>query len=374
MNIAILGLGTIGQGVYDLALASENIKVKRILDIRTWMDIMTTDINDIVCDNEIDTVIETMGGLHPAYEFAVKCIESGKNYVTANKFLVSEFGLDLAAKAREKGVAFLFSASCGGGIPYLYNLGKIKACDKIVSVGGILNGTTNFILDNIFGSGKSYDEALKEAQALGYAEKDPTADVDGLDTQRKITLACAVAFSRMPKPGDIPTFGIGHMKQCDIDYAKAKGKVYRLITKASFDGEKLSARVLPELIGTDRIESAIRANINLCYYEGERIGRFSFTGQGAGRYPTAGNILRDAEAIDSGDRIMLPEDTTFSPVECTEKDRYYVRVPVSIAEAFADCDKLFNADGYAAFETIPMTAQELKARCKEEKDLFAAII
>lgn len=374
MNIAILGLGTIGQGVYDLAMASEKIKVKRILDIRAWMDIMTTDINDIVNDTEIDTVIETMGGLHPAYEFAVKCIEKGKNYVTANKFLVSEYGLDLSAKAKENGVAFLFSASCGGGIPYLYNLGKIRSCDKIVSVGGILNGTTNFILDNIFSAGKSYDEALKQAQALGYAEKDPTADVDGLDTQRKITLACAVAFSRMPKPADVPTFGIGHMKQCDIDYANAKNKVYRLIAKASFDGEKLSARVVPELIGADRIESAIRENINLCYYEGERIGRFSFTGQGAGRYPTAGNILRDAEAIDAGEKIMLPADTAVSPVECTEKGSYYVRVPLSIADRFADCDRIASSDGYCCFETIGMTAQELKARCGEENDLFAAII
>lgn len=374
MNIAILGFGTIGKGVYDLCLDSSSIKVKRILDIRVWMDIMTTDINQIVSDAEIETVVETMGGLHPTYEYAVKCIESGKNYVTANKFLVSEYGLDLMKKAKENGVAFLFSAACGGGIAYLHILSKIKTCDKIVSVGGILNGTTNFILDNIFSCGKGYTEALSEAQELGYAEKDPTADVDGLDTQRKITLACAVAFSCMPKPSDIPTFGIGHMIQSDIDYAKAAGKVYRLTAYASFDGNHLSARVFPELIGSERLESGIRKNINLCWYEGERIGNFALTGQGAGRYPTAGNILRDIEAIAAGDTEMLPTDTKHADVCCSEKERYYVRVPAKISACFADCKPL-NADGtYAAFETIPMTACELKQRCQSESDLFAAII
>ncbi len=374
MKIAILGLGTIGNGVYELARKSNAPEVKKILDIRVWMDNMTTDINDIVNDDEIVTVVETMGGLHPAYEYAVACIESGKNYVTANKFLVSEYGMDLAERARRKDKAFLFSASCGGGIPYLYNLGKIKTCDKIVSVGGILNGTTNFILDSIFTYGKGYEDALKEAQELGYAEKDPTADVEGLDTQRKLTLACAVAFSKMPKPSDIPTFGIGHMKQNDIDYAKANGKIYRLTAKASFDGLNLDARVMPELIGADRIESGIRKNINIAWYEGESIGQFSFTGQGAGRYPTAGNILRDAEAIAAGDKLMLPDDTVISKVECTERNRYYVRVPFVLGSNFADCKEIGKTGDYVSFETVPMTAQELKTRLDNETDLFAAII
>ncbi|MBQ4157451.1 MAG: homoserine dehydrogenase [Clostridia bacterium] len=251
MKIAILGMGKIGSGVYEYAMDMDTIAVVRTFDIKKWMDDMTTDIDDIVNDPEIELVVETMGGVNPTKEYALKCINAGKHYVTANKQLVSEAIEELLDAAKKNNVCLMFGAACGGGIPYLKNLYNAQNADKITAVGGILNGTTNYILDRMQTEGLDYEQALTSAQALGYAEKDPASDVDGLDAQRKLILACAVAWGLAPKAEDIPVSGIRHIKPIDIKYFKETGRVARLIASADKTEAGVSASVEVHLFRED---------------------------------------------------------------------------------------------------------------------------
>ena len=359
MKIAILGMGTIGSGVYELCRERKDIRVTRTLDLRAWMDDMTTDIADIVNDSEIQTVVETMGGLHPAREYALKCIESGKNYVTANKHLVSEFGLELQAAADRAGVSFYFSAACGGGIPYLKNLASAREIDGIKALGGILNGTTNFILDSMQSEGMDYAEALRMAQQLGYAERDPSSDVDGLDTQRKLALACGVAYGRLPKASRIPTFGIRAILKTDIDHFAAKGLKVRLVATASASGDGVSACVQPMLFPNGSPECGIRKNVNYAWYEGEKTGAFAFSGQGAGKFPTGANIIRDILAISAGEKGLFPRNTAPCEVKLNDSHAYYARVPRQAAE---EMKWLFETSGiegeWLVAHTIPLADEE----------------
>lgn len=373
MDIAILGLGTIGSGVYDLLQDNPDICVKRILDIRKWMDIMTTDINDIVNDPSIEVVVETMGGLHPAYEFASACLNAGKSYITANKFLVSEYASELKQAADKNGAAFLFSAACGGGIPYLSNLSKVRAVEPVSKVGGIFNGTTNYILDNIFTRGETYDSALKKAQELGYAERDPSADVDGLDTQRKLVLACAVAEGSLVKPADIPTFGIRNISKPDIDYAVSHAGVIRLTANADLNGSEPRAYVCPSLCSLSSIESSIHLNVNFCRYEGERIGQFTFSGQGAGKYPTANNIIRDIYCVMKGEKAMLPDVIRESAVNRDCCRRFYIRTnePEKFESIAGSVTRIADQ---SCIETEPVSIGTVSDIIKESPDTFVMII
>ena len=375
MNIAILGLGTIGSGVDELLKGNDDICVKRILDIRAWQDNMTTDINDIINDESIETVVETMGGVHPALDYALKCINSGKNYVTANKLLVSKCAKELQSAADKNGVALLFSAACGGGIPFLYNLMKTKQTDSIVKLGGILNGTTNFILDKLFCGSEDYEEALREAQALGYAERDPSSDVDGLDTMRKLMLSCAVAFGRMPLENSIPCYGISKITKTDVQYAKCKGGTIKLIAGAEISDGKLQTYVIPKLFDADSPEGSIRLNVNYAWYSGKRIGTFSFTGQGAGKFPTANNIIRDIYAIMMSEKRMLPEGFTEGSADNSAKKTYYIRVPENCAGRFEGIAHVTeNADGFVLIETNRITFKELKLALNDTNDYFAMLL
>ena len=228
MMIGLLGMGTIGSGVFEIAQGLEGVRVKKVLERRFQAEYITDNIEEIVSDPEIKLVVETMGGLHPAYEFAAQAISHGKHFVTANKLLVSAYGPELTKLAKENGVAFLYGAACGGGIAYLANLEIARGIDRITALGGILNGTTNYILDSMQSRNMDYAQALSEAQALGYAERDPSSDVDGLDTMRKLILACAVGFDAYVKPEEIPTFGISAVLPADIAYARAHGLTLRL--------------------------------------------------------------------------------------------------------------------------------------------------
>lgn len=327
MKIAILGLGTIGSGVEALCEAN-GIEVKRILEIRTQNEKTTTRIEDICSDGEIGIVAETMGGLHPAYEFASAVITAGKHFVTANKLLVSAYGRELTALAKEKGVAFLYSAACGGGIPYLTNLQLASDIDKIEALGGILNGTTNFILDAMSSGDADYADTLRRAQELGYAERDPSSDVDGLDTMRKLILSCAVAYDTFFRPEDIPAAGISRICPADIAYAKRSGCVLRLCAFAEAGQGAPSAYVEPVLLGADAPESAILKNVNYAWYKGAASGLMSYAGQGAGRLPTATNVLRDILRADTGAKYMTrPTLHDAVPDNAAAVHAYYVRVP-----------------------------------------------
>ena len=373
MKIGLLGMGTIGSGVFEIAEGLKDVSVKKVLEVRFKADYVTDKIEDILSDPEIELVVETMGGLHPAYEFATQVLESGKHFVTANKLLVSAYWAELTALAKKKGVAFLYGAACGGGIAYLANLTIARGIDRITALGGILNGTTNYILDAMQSKGLAYADVLAEAQALGYAERDPSSDVDGLDTQRKLILASAVGFDVYFRPEDIPTRGIASVLPIDIEYARANSLALRLCARAERSGEAISAYVEPTLVSITAPEAAILSNVNYAWYEGESYGLMSYIGQGAGKLPTAANVLRDVRSVDAGHRYMTTEACApGTPDTAAARHAYYLRVPAGTeipAEWIAGKETRGEWDIY---ETAPVSVADMHARMAENKAAFFA--
>ena len=375
MNIAILGLGTIGSGVYELLKDNKDFTVKKILDIRCWMDNMTTDIENIVNDETISLVVETMGGLHPAREYALKCIAAGKSYISANKLLISECASELQAAADENNVALLFSAACGGGIPFLYNLNKTKMTDRILEVGGILNGTSNYILDRIFTDGETYDSALKQAQELGYAERDPSSDVEGLDTLRKLVLSCAVAYGKLIDQYSIPCHGISMIDALDIQYALQREGVIKLMAcgENAQDG-KTNAYVMPKLANQSDVAASIRRNVNYAYYRGERIGEFGFTGQGAGKFPTANNIIRDLYVACSGEKRMFPDRLNLDKAENSLEKTFYIRVQNPTDELLGLAANIVEKNEWKQITTRKISFDALERALKGLGKYFVMIV
>ncbi len=305
MKIAILGLGVVGRGVYDIVQEelSPEVEVKYILDLRPLEDIRcihAKSIQEIVCDPEVDLVVETMGGLHPAYEFNTAALKAGKSVVTANKHFVSTYYRELHELAAEKGVFFEYTPSAGGGIPWLFNLSRTRRCGKIESFNGIINGTTNYILDKMTKTGTAFETALRSAQELGYAEADPSADIDGLDVQRKCAISANRAFDSVISPEDIPTAGIRFITDRDIAAFRERHLVCRLICCGREQEGKISAYVEPTLFAEDALEAHVPDNNNLITLNAKYAGRLSFYGQGAGRYPTAHSLVEDIRDIRAG--------------------------------------------------------------------------
>ena len=374
MKIGLLGLGTIGSGVYEIAQSLSDVTVKKVLEVRFKADYITDQIEDILGDPEIELVVETMGGLHPAYEFARQVLESGKHFVTANKLLVSAYGPELTALAKERGLAFLYGAACGGGIAYLANLTIARSIDNITALGGILNGTTNYILDAMQTKDLNYADVLAEAQSLGYAERDPSSDVDGLDTQRKLILASSVGFDVYFKPEDIPTRGIASVLPTDIEYAKANGLALRLCARAERTaGGAINAYVEPTLLPLTAPEAAIFSNVNYAWYEGERYGLMSYTGQGAGKLPTAANVLRDVRSVDAGHRYMTTEACApGTPDNTSARHAYYLRVPAGTEIPEEWIAKHYACGDWDVYETTPVSVADMHARMAENKTAFFA--
>lgn len=293
MKISILGFGTIGSGVYEIARAN-NIEIARVLDLRD-LDVpeLTKNFEDVL-KSDCETVVETMGGEHPAYEFVKQCLESGKNVVTSNKALVAAFGEELIAIAQSNGVRFLFEASVGGGIPIIHVITECLRCDGITKITGILNGTTNFILKQMDEKGMTFDEALKLAQELGYAERDPSADIEGWDTCRKTAILGWLISGRMPDYKSIPTEGITKITKEDIDRAKAEGKTIKLlgVVEKTADG-KLNAYVRPTVIGPENELYSVSGVMNAVLVESEYMGKSLYYGPGAGKLPTATAVVAD---------------------------------------------------------------------------------
>lgn len=375
MKIGLLGLGVVGGGVYEIARGLKDVEIKKVLEARFTADYITQDIDEIVNDPEIELVVEVLGGLHPTYEYARKALEAGKHLVSSNKLLVSAYGPELTALARQKGLAFLYSAACGGSIPYLENLSMARRVDQIVALGGILNGTTNFILDAMGSRGMNYDDALAEAQALGYAERDPSSDVDGLDAQQKLILTSAVGFDVYFKPEDIPTRGIAGVLPVDIDYAGKSGRALKLCVRAERapDGT-VSAYVEPTLVGENTLEAMIRANLNCIWYEGENSGVMRYMGQGAGKLPTATNVLRDIRGVAAGRRYMTGVACAPAvPGKASARHGYYLRVKagVPVPESWAAKQRAAVGD-WALYETAPVAVEAMHAFAAGDPAVFFA--
>ena len=307
MKAAIMGYGTIGSGVYEVLdkncksvekKAGEPIEVKYILDLREFPGspvekIVIHDVEQIVNDPEIGIVVETMGGTKPAYEFVRRCLLAGKHVVTSNKALVAEHGPELLAMAKERNLNFMFEASVGGGIPIIRPLNQSLTADEITQITGILNGTTNYILTKMSQEGSSYEDVLKEAQDLGYAERNPEADVEGYDACRKIAILTSLAFGSTVKFEEIQTEGITKISTADFAYAEKLGCVVKLLATSFKKDEKVYAITAPFLIDATHPLYNVNDVLNGIYIHGNVIGDVMFFGAGAGKLPTASAVVAD---------------------------------------------------------------------------------
>lgn len=367
MKVAVLGFGTVGYGVYEMLKNAECLECGPVL-VRPGKEdepFKVSDINAICNDAEVGAVAEVMGGVEPAFSYACAALKAGKHFVTSNKALVAAKGPELAALAKENNVAFLFSAACGGGVPFLHNMALAVQSDEILSVGGILNGTTNYMLDAMQRRGMSYQEALADAQKLGYAEADPTADVTGLDALRKIMLACAVAFGKMPADG-LNNEGIDSFTAQDAEFIKQKGLTARLIVSGEpSDDGKLAAYVEPVLFEENAPECSVLTNFNMARYNGKNSGKIVLMGQGAGRWPTASAVLRDLSDVLCGRRFMMSPE-----VECVTADnssvlhRYLISLPNG-SEAPFSIEKYERYGDRLYLFTHPASVSAMHAKAKE---------
>ncbi len=307
-NIAIMGHGVVGSGVAEIFYtngenlarrAREALSVKRILDLREfpdspYADRFTKDFQDIVTDGSIQVVVEVMGGIHPAYDFVRQCLEAGKSVVTSNKELVAVKGAELLAIAAAHNANFMFEASVGGGIPVLRPIHQCMAANNILSVAGILNGTTNFILTKMIEDNMGFDDALALAQKLGYAERNPSADVDGHDACRKICILAALAFGKHVYPEQVHTEGITGLTLADVAYAHAWGGVIKLIGQTTRLGDgRISAIVCPMFLKNACQLSTIDDVFNGIMVKGSFTDDVMFYGKGAGKLPTASAVVAD---------------------------------------------------------------------------------
>lgn len=333
MKVAVLGFGTVGVGVYEMLGKAAGLEQGPVL-VRPGKEnapFKTSDLAAILADPEVGVVAEVMGNVEPAYTYACAAMNAGKHFVTSNKALVAAKGVALNNLARKKGVAFLFSAACGGAVPFLHNLALARESDSILSLGGILNGTTNYMLDAMQRLGLDYADVLTDAQRLGYAEADPTADVSGLDALRKIMLADAVAYGVLPTEG-LLNEGIESITAADVAHFQPRGYTCRLVVSGGRAGESVSAYVEPVLLRAGAPECSVLQNYNMARYEGQNSGSIVLMGQGAGRYPTASAVLRDLTGLLRGERYMFAADCLEGRADNSRTERcYYVRLPAALA-------------------------------------------
>lgn len=303
MNIALLGFGTVGSHFYEMAGEQESLRVTTVLSRRARPELectVTSDFDDILRDKSIGIVVEVMGGTEPAFSYVASAMRAGKHVVTANKQLMCAHYDELLSLARECGVSLRCTAAAGGGIPWLTSLERVSRIDTIDSVEGILNGTTNYILSSMTEKGAEYSAVLKEAQLLGYAESDPTADVEGLDARRKLVLSADLAFGVSVDENDIPCVGISHITPADIAKASELGYTFKLIARAERSGSLVAAFVCPTLFPASAPEAHVGGAGNIVSLFAQRIGMQSYSGAGAGGFPTASSVLTDCLTVQGG--------------------------------------------------------------------------
>ena len=364
MKVAVLGFGTVGVGVYEMLKNAPGLEAGPVL-VRLGKedaDFKVSSIEAIVSDPSVGAVAEVMGGIEPANTYVSMALSAGKHVVTSNKALVAAHGIELAKLAREKGVSFLFSAACGGGVPFLHNLAIASQSDKILSLGGILNGTTNFMLDAMQSEGKDYGDVLRQAQALGYAEADPTADVSGLDALRKIMLACAVAYDRLPVDG-FCLEGIESITASDVAHFQSRGLTCRLVTSGGEAGESVYAYVEPVLFPASAPECSVLKNFNMAKYLGENAGAIVLMGQGAGRFPTASAVVRDLCGLGTLE-MLRPACRKVTADNSACVHAYYVRTDAKNAERFTFAESA-RSDDTVRGVTEPMSVPAMHALAQQ---------
>ena len=388
VNVAILGFGVVGSGVAEVITKNgqhinekldKGIALKYIVDIRDFPDSpfadkFVKDFSVIENDPEVQIVVETIGGARIAKEFTERALKAGKSVVTSNKELVAEHGCELLKLAEENSASYLFEASVGGGIPIIRPLNQCLAANEIVEICGILNGTTNYILTRMIRAGLSFDTALKEAQANGYAEQDPTADVEGHDACRKICILADLAFGRHVAPHLIPTEGITGVSLADVAYADGCGKKIKLLGRCiRQEGDKICAYVAPHLVDGENPLSGVEDVFNAITVKGDAVGDVMFYGRGAGKAPTASAVVADvidiAKHMQSKNFVgwtLSDEDFVVQPTAV--ESAWYVRcegTPDMIKTALGEASFLGRAGAPAtevAFLTAPMTQGALASK------------
>ncbi|MBE6776587.1 MAG: homoserine dehydrogenase [Ruminococcaceae bacterium] len=307
IDVAIMGHGVVGSGVAEILINHNDrissrvktpVNVKYILDLRDfdvpYSEKFTKDFNVILNDPDVKVVAEVMGGVNPAYDFVKKCLEKGKSVVTSNKELVAAKGAELIKVAEDNNANFLFEASVGGGIPVLHPITECMCANEIDEIWGILNGTTNYILNKMIVDNMDFDTALKLAQDLGFAEKDPTADIEGHDACRKVCILAALGFGKHVYPNQVKTEGITKITLDDVAYAEKFGCVIKLIGHAKkLKNGKITASVSPTLVSRDCILSGVNGVFNAVMLNGDQTGEVVFYGKGAGKEATASAVVAD---------------------------------------------------------------------------------
>lgn len=391
IQIAVLGYGTVGSGVVEVIntnhssinkKAGDEIQIKYVLDLRDFpgdpiQEKIVHDFNIILNDPEIRIVVEVMGGVEPAYTFTKQALLAGKSVCTSNKELVARHGAELMRIARERNINYLFEASCGGGIPIIRPLNSSLTADEIDEITGILNGTTNYILTEMTQKGSEFEEALKDAQDKGYAERNPEADVEGYDACRKIAILSSLAFGRQVDYTDIYTEGISKITATDIKYAKAMGQAIKLLAFSRKVGESFYAMVAPVLLGPSDPLYSVNGVFNAIFVHGNVLGDAMFYGSGAGKLPTASAVVSDV--VDEAKHLNRSIMSFWSShkLELTDisnsQRRFFVRVKGNVQEELERIEEIFGTvqpvvlpeltDEFG-FTTEVMSEAEYKAKAK----------
>ena len=384
MKIAVMGYGTIGSGVVEVLQinkekiakrSGEAVEVKYILDLREFPgdpmeDKIVHDYQTIVDDPEIGIVVETMGGVEPAFTFVKAMLEAGKQVATSNKNLVAAKGAELIKIAREHNVNFQFEASVGGGIPIIRPLNKCLTADEIEEITGILNGTTNYMLTKMANEGADFDVVLKDAQEKGYAEKDPTADIEGHDPCRKIAILTSLVCGQQVDFEDIHCEGITKISAIDFKYAKSMGRSIKLLASSKKVGESFSCMVAPFMLSQEHPLCGVNDVFNGIFVHGNVLGDAMFYGSGAGKLPTASAVVADVVDMVKHQNTNIYIDWKSEKIELLDyKDNvntFFVRTTsdqATIAAAFGDVTYTQKvADGEIGFTTEAMTEAEFEEK------------
>lgn len=300
LRVGLLGYGVVGRGVAKILDARPDVEIRKIL-MHTPEKVtearMTVDADSIFDDPDIDVIMECMGGLEPAHTYVIRAMQAGKHVVTANKKMLATHIIEIAAACETLDRKCRFEACVGGGIPWIHEILHIRRIDGITSFRGIFNGTTNYILTRMTEEHADFAQVLAQAQKMGFAEQDPTDDVDGFDARYKGVLTCAAAFGRVPEPEEVPTFGIRGIAPCDLDYARVHGRVIKLVARGSFADGRLSLTVVPTMVREKDPLASVHDNFNGMEADSTTLGRSFYAGQGAGSLPTAHAMVQDLLSI-----------------------------------------------------------------------------
>lgn len=373
INIAVMGYGTVGSGVVEVVNTNgarinqrigDELNIKYVLDLKDFpgnpvQEKIIHDFETIIQDDDVQIVVEVMGGIEPAYTFVKRCLQAGKSVATSNKALVAKHGAELLSIAKENEINFLFEASVGGGIPIIRPLNSSLTADEIEEITGILNGTTNYMLTKMFYEGADYDTVLREAQANGYAERNPEADVEGYDACRKIAILSSLISGQQVDFEDIYTEGITKVSRKDMMYAKKMGMTIKLLASSKRHGNHLHAIVSPALLGKEHPLYNVDDVFNAVFVRGNVLGDAMFYGSGAGKLPTASAVV--ADVVDEVKHLLRnimtmwkSEKLELLPIEDTSR-RFFIRFRGTLQDLQ---EKVENCFGPGKVVSVPELEDE----------------